>query len=398
MNPSTYKRVEDEYYRLRGQFDTDRLSHEQFDAALRELMIQDEQGRYWMIGADSGQWYFYDGTKWVQSDPYSTVAAATPSPRGKSPILTQPEVDSTADEGDAPPAEAEIRQGGTLWGSSEQRFAPKGTTPGRVSTIPRGREFSPSPTPPPPSENQFPFLPVLVAVAVIVLAFIAALFLGGSRLPFLSVGTPRVSTPLFVATITRGPSFTVVVPSLVAIAPNIGARTTPTVVADGVAAITPAPVTVTPELPTITPLPIPSVTEEPTVAGATPLPTQIPAFPPGVYVTELRVESSPKRNQPITFRATFLNTTGEAKGYDLIVLIYDPNKSGANKGFGETESRGVNIPPGTRTFPVTYQGVRGGGGCIPLYAQANFQDATKNRTLFLNPNGEPLTVYFDVCP
>lgn len=398
MNPSTYKRVEDEYYRLRGQFDTDRLNHEQFDAALRELMIQDEQGRYWMIGADSGQWYFYDGTKWVQSDPYSTVASASSSPRDTSPILSQPEVDSAADDVDSPQADIETGRGGTLWGSPEERFVPKETAPRRGSPAPRGREFAPSPITPPTSESRFPFVPVLVAVAVIVLAFIAALFLGGSRLPFLSVGTPRVSTPLFVATITRGPSSTVVVPSLVALAPNANARTTPTVATDGVAIITPAPVTVTPELPTITPLPIPSVTEEPTEAGAAPVPTQIPAFPPGVYVTELRVEANPRRNQPITFRASFLNTTGEAKAYDLIVLIYDPNKAGPNKGFGETESRGVNVPPGARTFAVTYQGVKGGGGCIPLYAQAHFQDANKNRTMFVNTNGEPAAVYFDVCP
>ena len=51
-----YQHSEDEYFKLRGQFDTGRLTQEEFDEKLRALMVQDEQGRYWMLGADSGKW------------------------------------------------------------------------------------------------------------------------------------------------------------------------------------------------------------------------------------------------------------------------------------------------------------------------------------------------------
>src|ERR1700694_4082842 len=70
MAADKFRHAEDEYFKLRGQFDTGRLTQDQFDEKLRELMQQDEQGRYWMLGADSAKWYFYDGTKWVQGAPY----------------------------------------------------------------------------------------------------------------------------------------------------------------------------------------------------------------------------------------------------------------------------------------------------------------------------------------
>jgi len=45
------------------------ISEEEFRDEIEGLQIQDEQGRYWTIGAQSGQWYRYDGREWVQETP-----------------------------------------------------------------------------------------------------------------------------------------------------------------------------------------------------------------------------------------------------------------------------------------------------------------------------------------
>jgi hypothetical protein len=44
--------------RTAGRIDADR-----YQAALRELMLH--QKAWWMVGADSGQWYVREGDQWV---------------------------------------------------------------------------------------------------------------------------------------------------------------------------------------------------------------------------------------------------------------------------------------------------------------------------------------------
>jgi hypothetical protein len=52
MNNS-FPQVEDEYFKLKGKLATGRITQAEFDAALKALMIQDAQGRYWTLGADA---------------------------------------------------------------------------------------------------------------------------------------------------------------------------------------------------------------------------------------------------------------------------------------------------------------------------------------------------------
>lgn len=73
-----FKKLEDEYFRLKGQLAAGRITQDQFHKALSALMIQDAQGRYWMMGVDTAKWNYHDGTKWVEGDPY-TLAAAAPA-------------------------------------------------------------------------------------------------------------------------------------------------------------------------------------------------------------------------------------------------------------------------------------------------------------------------------
>lgn len=72
MFQDQFKKTEDEYLRLRGQLDVGRITQMQFEAALKDLMVLDTQGRYWMIGADTGKWYVNDGQSWVEANPVVT--------------------------------------------------------------------------------------------------------------------------------------------------------------------------------------------------------------------------------------------------------------------------------------------------------------------------------------
>lgn len=69
-NPAVFQRAEDEYFKLKGQLGMGRITQEQFEQHLRELMVQDTQGNYWMLGADTGKWYAREGDTWVERKPY----------------------------------------------------------------------------------------------------------------------------------------------------------------------------------------------------------------------------------------------------------------------------------------------------------------------------------------
>ena len=56
-----FSRVAAEFSKLKIQFDAGALSEADFKARLQDLMLQDEQGRWWMIGYETGQWYAHDG-------------------------------------------------------------------------------------------------------------------------------------------------------------------------------------------------------------------------------------------------------------------------------------------------------------------------------------------------
>jgi uncharacterized RDD family membrane protein YckC len=80
-----FRRVEDEYFRLKGQLGAGRITQAQFDQSLKGLMFEHE-GQWWMVGTQSGQWYRYDGQQWVEAVPPSGAAgrgSALPPPSGE---------------------------------------------------------------------------------------------------------------------------------------------------------------------------------------------------------------------------------------------------------------------------------------------------------------------------
>lgn len=376
MAADKYRHAEDEYFKLRGQFDTGRLTQEQFDEKLRALMLQDEQGRYWMLGADSGKWYYYDGTKWVQGDPYPGASMPPPIALAAAPSSAPPTASSTA----PPPASA-----------------------------------------PPSAKRGFPIVPVLIVLALVALGVAAFLIFQNRDQIFVAQPPPQI-TPILPPTITRAPSPTapVFVPTLAPqtlppLATAIPATDVPTatlptdVPPTNLPAVTIIVITEIPppteSLPTLLPTATEQATLSPTVAAtrapatATRIPptnTVVANCPNGICVTDLKFSpAAPKRNQDVTFTANFVNSTGQAKGYNWLILVY---RQGQTKGFGESAAYNISIPPGASTFSITHTVVKGPGGCEPFYARAGWKISAFEKYEFPNVSGDPATAYFDVCP
>ncbi len=64
----------DAFAGLKKKFQAGEISRQQFIDEMKKLRLKDSQGRYWMIGAQTGQWYFFDGRDWVQSEPPSPTS------------------------------------------------------------------------------------------------------------------------------------------------------------------------------------------------------------------------------------------------------------------------------------------------------------------------------------
>ena len=64
-----FSKVEDEVASLKNQLKSGRLSEEKFQDQLNNLMVEDDNGDWWMIGTKSDAWYRFDGQNWAQSTP-----------------------------------------------------------------------------------------------------------------------------------------------------------------------------------------------------------------------------------------------------------------------------------------------------------------------------------------
>jgi hypothetical protein len=63
-----FAQAEGAYAQLKGRFDAGQLTADQFKAQLDGLMLEHD-GRHWMIGANTGRWYVYDGHTWQEAAP-----------------------------------------------------------------------------------------------------------------------------------------------------------------------------------------------------------------------------------------------------------------------------------------------------------------------------------------
>lgn len=168
--------MERRFYELKGKLDVGALGEAEFKAEIEKLRFQDVQSRWWMIGAQSGRWYMYDGTRWVpghppteQPPPPSTPAPAVapqPTPTSSAPMPPPP-----AAAVPTPPqaARTEVVHSGTI---PIEQHAPPVAPLHRPAIAPARRAARRAPL-----ASPIPFRgPVLIGCAAFAAVFIVVLF------------------------------------------------------------------------------------------------------------------------------------------------------------------------------------------------------------------------------
>ena len=85
-----FREADRRFPELRRQLDAGTISTEEFDAQLRQLMVRDDEGRWWAKSRKTGEWNYHDGTAWVRDTPPgyqppspTLPAQSTPDPRSQ---------------------------------------------------------------------------------------------------------------------------------------------------------------------------------------------------------------------------------------------------------------------------------------------------------------------------
>lgn len=198
QSANAFRQAEDSYLRLKGQLAIGRMTREQFDAALKELMVQDAQGRYWMLGADSGKWYVYDGKSWVESNPYTSAVGAAQTPPPAASI--GPEFCSQCG--------AHLRAGA--------RFCSRCGQPVATALKPAIQAGAPPPAPQPTPRRKRPscargclyLIATIVIVAVLIALLPTAIAFVQSLLPGLRGGDCKAVTPVVTSEVATGDTLT----------------------------------------------------------------------------------------------------------------------------------------------------------------------------------------------
>jgi hypothetical protein len=63
------KRLKTEFYRLRHLYLEGIISQREYVAELKKLRVRDSEGKFWTIGAQSGEWYYFNGRNWIRAEP-----------------------------------------------------------------------------------------------------------------------------------------------------------------------------------------------------------------------------------------------------------------------------------------------------------------------------------------
>jgi hypothetical protein len=124
----TFAEVDQRYLALKQQFNAGDLTEEEFDDALRAMMIQDELGRWWAKARDSGQWNYYDAVTqtWTPAAPQPpppTMPAASSSRSSERSMASQVSEPGVIEPQSAQPPAAQ-RYGGTAYTAGQPELSP----------------------------------------------------------------------------------------------------------------------------------------------------------------------------------------------------------------------------------------------------------------------------------
>lgn len=65
--------IEKLFHELKDALESGAITEEEFQAEIKGLLYQDDEGWYWSIGARTEQWYRYDDGDWVEASPPPTL-------------------------------------------------------------------------------------------------------------------------------------------------------------------------------------------------------------------------------------------------------------------------------------------------------------------------------------
>lgn len=206
--------------------------------------------------------------------------------------------------------------------------------------------------------------------------------------------TPGPTTP---TTVSNAP--TIIVP----FTPNPQEIPLPTLLPTVEIVASPIPITVAPvttEIPSVTPIAVTATVAQPTRPRATNTPdvtaTPFPEGMPKVFVSAIRVDPpTPKADIPGNFTVTFQNASGEDLRYRWAVEIWREDE---RKPFGLTTPHNSPMLPGETVLVSTGWAPRGQGECVFFRAKPVVLDEDDNRSDFIQSNGMPLWLEFNVCP
>ncbi len=70
MDQAKFKEIEQKYKELKERLNYGTIGPADVKKELKKMMVLDDDGKYWMIGAKTGKWYIHDGTDWREGNPY----------------------------------------------------------------------------------------------------------------------------------------------------------------------------------------------------------------------------------------------------------------------------------------------------------------------------------------
>jgi hypothetical protein len=96
-----FREADRRYADLKRQLEDGAISAEEFDAQRQQLMVQDDEGRWWAKSRETGDWNYHDGSGW---------ARGTPPDYQETP--PEPTSDSSPVETPSPPRPKGVENGG----------------------------------------------------------------------------------------------------------------------------------------------------------------------------------------------------------------------------------------------------------------------------------------------
>jgi hypothetical protein len=68
QGPNPFQVAQMQYGQWQAALAAGRVTHQQYEAAVNSIKVQDQYGRYWMLGAYDGFWYVYERGSWIRSN------------------------------------------------------------------------------------------------------------------------------------------------------------------------------------------------------------------------------------------------------------------------------------------------------------------------------------------